>query len=446
MFEKLRNAKLRVLGWLRRITGGRGEREISESRDTDADTPRDTENAVEPLGQAPTPREVWGQAQGQAPAAESCPYCASKQFVRRGTRKKKLEIAQLYLCRACGKTFTAQSVKGRRYPLYLIIESVQYYYLGYSLTQSSAIVRAKFGVAIPPATISDWTREFAAFCPYTRLREFALKRFSAKDAVVVTSMAHRQTYRFRYHRAKISLILDDFKHRKFERLRDYLESVSAETPHHYFQEGDRISETKARFSYEGVYLRAKENYATRIAHFVLQAVKENKFRHEALQRFMIATDSVTVATEVPVYITGEDMEHLQRALGFEIAGFDDWKKDKRRILITGHIDFLQVRNGQVHIMDYKPHAEKERPIEQLTWYALALSRLTGLRLYEFVCAWFDDTHYFEFYPLHVVMKKTKRGGKARKKKWNAELKVGVARPLEEVTAPPGKRRATILPP
>ncbi len=380
----------------------------------------------------------------QEPFAESCPYCASKHFVKRGVRKKKLEIVQLYLCRACKKTFTAQFIKGKRYPLFIVIEALQYYYLGCSLVQTSSILAQKFSITVPPATISDWTAEFSELCRYSRLREFAMKRFAPREAVVLTSMAHRQTYRFRYHRAKLNLILEDFKHRKFERLRDYLESVSAETPHHYFQEGERISEVKQRFNYDGVYLRAKENYATRISHFVLQAVKENKFRHEALQRFMIATDSVTVASEVPVYITGEDMEHLQRALGFEIAGFEEWKKSRRRILITGHVDFLQVRNGQVHILDYKPRAEKERPIEQLTWYALALSRLTGLRLYEFVCAWFDDTHYFEFYPLHVVMKKTKRGGKARKKKWSAELKVGIARPLEAVTAPPGKRRAPIV--
>jgi len=79
-------------------------------------------------------------------------------------------------------------------------------------------------------------------------------------------------------------------------------------------------------------------------------------------------------------------------------------------LITGHIDILQIRNGQIHILDYKPRAEKERPIEQLTLYAMALSRLTGLRLYEFKCAWFDEKDYFEFYPLHVLhkLKKTKR--------------------------------------
>ena len=55
-------------------------------------------------------------------------------------------------------------------------------------------------------------------------------------------------------------------------------------------------------------------------------------------------------------------------------------------LITGHIDILQIRNGQIHILDYKPKAEKERPIEQLTLYAMALSRLTGLRLFAFKCA------------------------------------------------------------
>ena len=58
----------------------------------------------------------------------------------------------------------------------------------------------------------------------------------------------------------------------------------------------------------------------------------------------------------------------------------------------------------IHILDYKPKAEKEKPIEQLTLYAMALSRLTGLRLFEFKCAWFDEKDYFEFYPLHLLHK------------------------------------------
>ena len=77
-------------------------------------------------------------------------------------------------------------------------------------------------------------------------------------------------------------------------------------------------------------------------------------------------------------------------------------------VITGHIDFVQLRNGMLHILDYKPSASKEKPVEQLTIYALALSRLTGLRLFNFKCAWFDEEDYYEFYPLHVVYKKKKR--------------------------------------
>ncbi|MBU3965300.1 hypothetical protein KJ695_01085 [Patescibacteria group bacterium] len=73
-------------------------------------------------------------------------------------------------------------------------------------------------------------------------------------------------------------------------------------------------------------------------------------------------------------------------------------------------------------MDYKPGAHKEKPVEQLTIYALALARLTSLRLYNFKCAWFDEENYYEFYPLHVVYKK-KKG-----RKNNIRTKEGVRNP------------------
>lgn len=68
----------------------------------------------------------------------------------------------------------------------------------------------------------------------------------------------------------------------------------------------------------------------------------------------------------------------------------------------------QIRNGQVHILDYKPDATRVKPIEQLMIYALYRARRTGLRLYDFRCAWFDDQHYYEFYPLHVVRPESRR--------------------------------------
>jgi len=69
-------------------------------------------------------------------------------------------------------------------------------------------------------------------------------------------------------------------------------------------------------------------------------------------------------------------------------------------VITGHIDFLQVRNGAVHILDYKPDARA--PTSQSrssTIYALALTRLVpGLKLFDIKCAWFNDEEYCEFFP------------------------------------------------
>ena len=74
--------------------------------------------------------------------------------------------------------------------------------------------------------------------------------------------------------------------------------------------------------------------------------------------------------------------------------------------ITGHIDFLQVRNGAVHILDYKPDARTNKPIAQLAIYALALTRLVpGLKLFDIKCAWFNEEEYCEFFPRTLFAQK-----------------------------------------
>lgn len=371
-------------------------------------------------------------------AAELCPYCLSKDFVKRGTRKNKNQIVQLYLCRnfGCGRTFTAQDIKGKHFPLHIIIESMSYYNLGLTLEDTCKIVKKKFGVAPEPATLSDWINEYKSLCRYERLRPYAIKMFGPKETVEVVTMAHRQLYRFRYHRAKTILMLDEFRNHALAPLKSYLDNISSETPHQYFQDGERMSEIRSKFDKADMIVKSKFNYANRLTAFVLQSIPDNKQRHEELQRFMLANDSCTVATEVPVFIRREDVEHMENELKFQITlssaeidgspepsgeasrtGMIIIKGDKqpRRFpkLLTGHIDFIQIRNGQIHLLDYKPNASKEKPIEQLTWYALAMSRLTGLRIFNFVCAWFDEKDYYQFYPLHVVKKISDKKKKRR---------------------------------
>jgi len=295
------------------------------------------------------------------------------------------------------------------------LDGISYYNLGLSLEQTCKILEEKFSaneniLAPTPATLSSWIEEYKPICRFERMRPYAIKLFPPQKMMEVVTMAHRQLYRFRYHRGKTLLCLEEFKNQRFGRLKEYLDNVSSETPHQYFQDGERMSEIRSKFDKTDMIVRSKSNFANKIAEFVLRSVPNNQERHDALQRFMIANDSVTVATEVPVYIRREDVEHMENELKFKITtdGLIELKGDKQAQkfpkLLTGHIDVVQIRNGIVHILDYKPNASKEKPIEQLTWYALALSRLTGLRLFEFKCAWFDDKDYYEFYPLHIVKK------------------------------------------
>ncbi len=63
------------------------------------------------------------------------------------------------------------------------------------------------------------------------------------------------------------------------------------------------------------------------------------------------------------------------------------------------MDFLQVRNGAVHILDYKPDARANKPIAQIAIYALALTRLVpGLKLFDIKCARFNEEEYYESFP------------------------------------------------
>jgi transposase-like protein len=359
-----------------------------------------------------------------------CPYCASKKYTKRGTREKKKERVQLYICSDCSRTFTPGIIKGKHYPTSYIYDAISLYNLGYSLEKSCQIVnqiaehKKELNVTISPSSLANWLEQYSELCAYSRMRSFGMAMYPPERIVESLTLAHKQLYKFRHHKAKTHLIIEeDYKHHKFTPLKEFLELVPSECPHTYFDSTDsqRASNAPVFFSKSDMIVRSKQNYATKVAGHILDSVTRPRDRHDALQRFLLANDSTTVATEVPVYLKGEDLSHMQTELGFQLfekmgRGIKDLKEistEKLPKLITGHIDFIQIRNGKIHIMDYKPNAVKIRPIEQLTIYALALSRLTTIRVYNFVCAWFDEKDYFEFFPLHAVLKKKKRRRKVR---------------------------------
>ncbi len=335
---------------------------------------------------------------------EKCPYCFGK-IIKRGVRKKKFEEVQIYYCKNCDKRFTSQITKNKTYPLKIILDSLTLYNKLNSFEEISLIIFERYGIKITSQIISRWLEEYKKYLPFLRMREFASKKYSKKELVEESKLIHQQIYNFKFHRIKLNFILnEEFRHFKFKPLEEFLELVSSECPHQIFREKmERASEKKEMFDLNQVKIIPKKSSASRIANFVIQAVKNNKMRHEVLEEFMLFNDSVTVAIEIPVLLDSEDINHYKFELGFDIPF-----SLKEKEYLTGHIDLIQVRNGSIYIMDFKPSAKKEKPIEQLTLYALALSRLTGIRLYHFKCAWFDSKDYFEFFPLHIVYKLKKK--------------------------------------
>ncbi len=105
---------------------------------------------------------------------------------------------------------------------------------------------------------------------------------------------------------------------------------------------------------------------------------------------MLFNDNDTIAIEVPVYLNPKELtKQEQNNYGINLSG-----------PLSGHIDIIQVRWNKIHMLDYKPDANKsdKQAAEQLFLYTLALNKRTGIPLHKFNCAYFDDKNYFQFSP------------------------------------------------
>jgi transposase-like protein len=325
---------------------------------------------------------------------ERCPHCGSTRLIRKGTRRKKLEIIQLWQCKLCRRVFTPAppALRYKSYPLRLILDGVTFFNLGYSITEAGKKLKGKHGYTIPAATLESWMAEHRDLTTYHRLRGHSPIRLKPAQTIRSIKLYHRQVYSFAYHRPKLALLRADAQHRRFASVADFLEQVPSICPHDLFQDSSRASQLANFAKRDHLVVVEKENFATRAAALVIPTVGDNRLRHETLQRFMLANDSVTIAVEIPIWLTAADIEALEIEYGIRLQNGDGPQS------LTGHIDFIQVRNGAVHILDYKPDARTNKPIAQLTLYALALTRLAGLRLFDIKCAWFNEEQYCEFFP------------------------------------------------
>jgi hypothetical protein len=371
-----------------------------------------------------------GQPSPSVKPPERCPFCNAPRPAPKGSRVKKLETVRLYRCRSCRRTFTPgpRAVRGKTYPLREILDAITTYNRGNSLAETSRRICSRYGHAVDPATISRWLAAHPTLTTYRRLRERGLALFPPARLIRKVKLYHRQVYEYGYHRAKLAFLrdgtLDDRRSgdTRFAALADFLEQVPDRCPHIWFRDegGARGSQIAPAFLDESrLTVLEKENAATDTAALIIPAVGSNYDRHPRLQAFMLANDSTTLAVEVPIWLLEDDIAALERAYRVTILprqSLDPARPgaDHKPRFISGHIDFLQARNGAIHILDYKPDARTNRPIAQLAVYALALTRLVpGLRLFDIKCAWFNEACYNEFFPRLLLPRPAKRSSPKR---------------------------------
>ena len=296
----------------------------------------------------------------------------------------------------------------------MILSALTDYDIGFTLEETAARLKKKTHRNVSPSTIASWLEEYKRHCSYRRLRAQGLSRFPANQTIRTIKLYHRQIYSFAYHRPKLDFlragVLDDKRKgdTRFAPLADFLERVPTDCPHELFsREGDPKAPRLAGrqqpsptpptpSSTSGRTPRPKPPHSS---------FRPSAITSSATRRFS-ASCSRTIPSPSPSRFRSGFASTTSPPSRRGGGSASLPKSGHSERVITGHIDFLQVRNGAIHILDYKPDATTNKPFAQLTIYALALSHLTGIPLFDFKCAWFNEHQYCEFFPRTILARNT----------------------------------------
>lgn len=301
-----------------------------------------------------------------------CPSCKSSSSVKNGRRKLRFETVQTYQCKQCHHRFQQRKLTHKTYKPSIIYYALILYHQGHTFDKTKRLVNLRFKVNVGISTIHSWVSEFKDLCPIHNRRD----EISFYDPLIFQKRFDHENlaYVYRLHYGKMER---DVK-TSFPRLYSYLKRFEKGCPDAFFEIGKRCSQPPYQINVEP---QTRMNLACEMARFSVLAAPTNYHRHDMVETFMITTDLATIACEIPVWYWDKTIDEG----------------------ITGHIDILQIRNGLVYILDFKPDAKRKSVAAgQLFHYARALSFRTRIPLISIRCAWFDEHQYFEFSPHKYV--------------------------------------------
>lgn len=186
-------------------------------------------------------------------------------------------------------------------------------------------------------------------------------------------------YYYRLHNTKLD------KLDVYGKLGSYLKNMLANCPNEYFNNnGPRSS--MLRFNLDWLDIKNVTGHeVSDLAYYALRNMDEAD-NHAKVENYMLEDDDKTIAVETPLWMHAN-----------EISNFKELFKQERPL--TGHIDILRIDDNKIWIWDFKPAAHREKfAATQIFFYALMLSKRTGINLENFGCGYFDEKHAFMFKP------------------------------------------------
>ncbi len=192
----------------------------------------------------------------------------------------------------------------------------------------------------------------------------------------------RGVYVYRLHKPKLESLSNNSLHE----LKNYLYTVFDQCPDDYFNNGClRSYQLKFKSNHNLKNITGHEvNMLTRYGLTINNDRYKNN--HSKVQVFMLEHDKKTIATEIPIWASRQEIQEYQ----------DLFKSEG---IITGHIDLLRIEDNKIWVWDYKPNAQREEYAStQVYFYALMLSKRSNISLSNFMCGYFDSNFAYVFNP------------------------------------------------
>jgi len=301
-----------------------------------------------------------------------CPDCNSdKNVVKAGLRETQKGTIQRYHCKSCSKYFSDSKQKYSQYPIRVILYSLQQYNKGYPVRTVKKQTGKKYHHSPPVQTIYSWIKRYKDRLTFLKLRKDY--NVDPDNLTTTQNFQHQQVYPFTYHHLKLNI---HSKNRP--ELRRYINWLERSLDREMFLSGPRCSSTEID---SDTTIEEKDNLTTELTQLAFNSQPKNsdKSPHETVEEFFLINDSTTVCTELPVFINPKETS----------LDIDE--------PITGHLDLIQIRYDDLHILDYKPNLNKpERHASQLKLYKKAIQERTSIPEDKIHTAVFNRHNYYEF--------------------------------------------------